>query len=321
MTNYAPPPAQETQYYPHFQSNSQASAGYPAPNFSYPPPPKQAVSPPPAIGSNNPYGASVSPPPQPSTPQSTAPAVQAHRSSVGSAQFGSPVNTTSQDDTGTFNGGSYRISHRDSNSIVTLQLAVGCPIEAKPGSMIAMSHSLSLRGKMNFSFKKLIAGGEMTYSTFTGPGELLLAPSTLGDIIVLRLSGTESWKVSKDGFLASTSAIQKEYQGQGLTKGVFSGEGLFIHKMSGSGLVWLQSFGAIIKRDIREGESYMVDNGHLVAWNCKYRMKRVAGGGIMSNLASGEGLVCHFDGPGTVYLQTRNAQAFAAHIGAHTASN
>jgi hypothetical protein len=34
---------------------------------------------------------------------------------------------------GTFNGGSYRISHRDTNSILTLQLAMGCPLTVKPG--------------------------------------------------------------------------------------------------------------------------------------------------------------------------------------------
>jgi len=38
-----------------------------------------------------------------------------------------------QDDVGTFNGGSYRISHRDSNTILTIQLAVGAPLVAKPG--------------------------------------------------------------------------------------------------------------------------------------------------------------------------------------------
>ena len=38
-----------------------------------------------------------------------------------------------QDDVGTFNGGSYRISHRDTNSVLTLQLAMGCPVQAKPG--------------------------------------------------------------------------------------------------------------------------------------------------------------------------------------------
>lgn len=38
-----------------------------------------------------------------------------------------------QDDIGTFNGGSYRISHRDTNTILTIQLAIGCPLAAKPG--------------------------------------------------------------------------------------------------------------------------------------------------------------------------------------------
>jgi hypothetical protein len=37
------------------------------------------------------------------------------------------------DDVGTFNGGSYRVSHRDTNSILTVQLAIGCPFTAKPG--------------------------------------------------------------------------------------------------------------------------------------------------------------------------------------------
>jgi hypothetical protein len=41
--------------------------------------------------------------------------------------------STTQDDVGTFNGGSYRISHRDTNTILTLQLAMGCPLTAKPG--------------------------------------------------------------------------------------------------------------------------------------------------------------------------------------------
>ncbi len=42
--------------------------------------------------------------------------------------------TATVDDVGTFNGGSYRISHRDCNSILTVQLAVGCPLHAKPGA-------------------------------------------------------------------------------------------------------------------------------------------------------------------------------------------
>ena len=39
------------------------------------------------------------------------------------------------DDVGTFNGGSYRISHRDCNTVLTVQLAIGCPLSAKPGML------------------------------------------------------------------------------------------------------------------------------------------------------------------------------------------
>lgn len=69
-----------------------------------------------------------------------------------------------------------------------------------------------------------------------------------------------------------------------------------------------------------DGEDYIIDNGHLVAWNCDYKMWRAASGGIISGFSSGEGLACKFRGPGTVYLQTRNVNAFATHIGASTAS-
>ena len=62
------------------------------------------------------------------------------------------------DDVGTFNGGSYRISHRDSNTIVTIQLAVGCPLTAKPGAMIAMSPTMTLKGDFKFSMKKALIG-------------------------------------------------------------------------------------------------------------------------------------------------------------------
>jgi len=221
------------------------------------------------------------------------------------------------DDVGTFNGGSYRISHRDTNTILTIQLAMGCPLTAKPGAMIAMSTTMTLKGNVKFSMKKLIAGGEMTTSTYTGPGELLLAPTFLGDISLLRLNGQEQWSVGKDAFLAATQGVVKDYKSQGIGKALFSGEGLFVYKISGTGIMWIQSFGAILRKDLADGERYNIDNGHLVAWNCKYVLERVASGGIISGMSSAEGLVCKFTGPGTVYMQTRNPAAFGTWVAAH----
>ena len=42
--------------------------------------------------------------------------------------------------------------------------------------MVAMSPEVTLKGKFKFSFKKMLTGGEMSQSTYTGPGEILFAP-------------------------------------------------------------------------------------------------------------------------------------------------
>lgn len=119
------------------------------------------------------------------------------------------------------------------------------------GAMIAMTPTITLKGTVKFSMKKLIAGGDMAHSTFTGPGELLLAPASLGDITNIRLGGDEQWSVARDAFLACTQGVVKEYKRQGLGKAMFSGEGLFVYKMSGVGILWITSLGAIIRKDVR----------------------------------------------------------------------
>lgn len=87
-------------------------------------------------------------------------------------------------------------------------------------------------------------------SHYTGPGELLLAPSVLGDINVLRLDGNQEWTIGRDAFLACTGGIKTKYRTQKLSQAVFSGEGLFVYKVTGEGLLWMQSFGAIIRKDV-----------------------------------------------------------------------
>lgn len=128
---------------------------------------------------------------------------------------------------------------------------MGCPITVKPGAMIAMSPTITVKGSVKFSMKKLLARGEMSHTTFTGPGELLLAPFALGDITNIRLSGKgETWNIGKDAFLACTQGVTKDYVSQALSKAIFSGEGLFVYKLGGAGICWIQSMGAIIRKDV-----------------------------------------------------------------------
>lgn len=129
-------------------------------------------------------------------------------------------------------------------SVLTISVLRKCA-----GAMIAMSPTITVKGNVSFGLKKMLAGG-MTESEYTGPGELLLAPSVLGDIILLKLDGKSKWTVGRDAFLAATIAVEKDYKTQKLAKGLFSGEGFFVYHISGQGIVWLQSFGAILRKDV-----------------------------------------------------------------------
>ncbi|MCJ1429971.1 hypothetical protein MMC29_007886 [Sticta canariensis] len=341
--SYPPPPTspgfappQQSFPPPPQQPSPSSQGGYPPPppqqqygntgnRASYQPPPRQNTPPekyPGAFGEPPPPGGHVGgqpsyaqPPPSDENALNTNQPSQMPGGAPAAGHFVGASAT--QEVVGTFNGGSYRISHRDTNTILTLQLAVGCPLQAKPGVMIAMSPTITLKGAVKFSVKKLIAGGELTASTYTGPGEILFAPSFIGDMTTLRLTGSDTWSVGKDAFIACTQGVVKEYKSQGISKAIFSGEGLYIYKISGSGIMWIASFGAILRKDLQPDEKYIIDNGHLVAWNCKYVLERAASGGIISGKTSGEGLVCKFTGPGTVFMQTRNPAAFMMYMAAH----
>lgn len=114
-----------------------------------------------------------------------------------------------------------------------------------------MSPTVTLKGEVKFSMKKMISGAGLASSHYVGPGEVLLAPPMLGDITSIRLNGNEMWNLGHDAYLASTQGIIKDQKRQGLSKAIFSGEGLFVYKMSGTGVLWVASFGAIIRKDVR----------------------------------------------------------------------
>lgn len=123
-----------------------------------------------------------------------------------------------------------------------------------------MTPSVTLKGKVKFSLKKMFTGGEMAISTFTGPGEVLLAPPSLGDIVPIQLNGSQEWNVGQGGFLCCTEGVTKKTKSQGLSKGFFSGEGLFLHKFSGTGILFVTSLGAIVQKNLGPGEEYIIDN-------------------------------------------------------------
>ena len=203
--------------------------------------------------------------------------------------------------------------------VVRAILANGSSLYADAGAMMAMTPNLTLEsslkgGLMGALSRKLLRGETFFYLTIKaqqGDGEAILAPATVGGIEILELSGTEYF-LQKGSFLAAADTVQISTKTQNLVQGLFSGEGFFITRISGAGTLVLNTFGALMKFVLAPGQEYVVDNYHLVAWEAttSYNITKAASGWI-SSLTSGEGFVCRFKGPGTVYAQTRNPSAFA----------
>ncbi|KAH9859117.1 DUF124-domain-containing protein [Lenzites betulinus] len=189
-----------------------------------------------------------------------------------------------------------------------LLLQPGYEVKAKPGAMVAMDGTVRVKGKFKFSVKKMFTGSDMSESIFTGPGEVLLAPEIWGDIVPIHLDGQTQWSVGKDAFLACTPGISRVAKSQGFGKALFSGEGLFVQNVTGQGVMWVTSLGAVFQRTLQPGEQWIVDNGHLVAWTASYKVERIDAGGFFSASHTDEGLICRFTGPGVVYIQTRNPE-------------
>ncbi|MBN1799598.1 MAG: TIGR00266 family protein [Spirochaetales bacterium] len=201
-----------------------------------------------------------------------------------------------------------------------VQLGAGESIKAEAGAMVSMSNTLELQskatGKGVFGTLKAAVGGEALfaslYTASGGAGELLLAPPVPGDILKIDLSGSTLF-AQGGAYLAGSPEL--ELSTKGSFKAMFSGEGLFLQVISGTGTLFLSSYGSILEKSLASGENYIVDTGHIIAFeeSVQYKLKKAAKG-IFSTLASGEGLVCEYSGPGKLWIQTRNLKGFASLI-------
>ena len=214
-------------------------------------------------------------------------------------------------------GYSFEILHQPSFALAIVQLAAEQSIQAEAGAMVSMSANVELqsqlKGGLMGAFKRAVGGESAFVSTFTargGPGEVTFAPGSPGDIAAIELSN-QLFFVQSSSYLAGDAGLQVDTRWGG-AKSFFGGEGLFVLQVSGTGLLLLSSFGAIHRKRLAAGERYVVDTGHLVAWEgtTQYTLRKAAAG-FFRSMVSGEGVVAEFTGPGELLIQTRNLAALA----------
>jgi uncharacterized protein (TIGR00266 family) len=213
------------------------------------------------------------------------------------------------------------VLYRPSQTVAQCWLQPNESLMAESGAMMGMSTNVNMQtqsGGLLKGLKRMFGGESFFRNTFTaqgGQGEVLLTTPLCGDMAVLEV-GAQQWQLSNSAFVASSTTVDVQTQGNFRRGRFLSGAGLFILGTQGQGQIIVGSFGAIEPITV-QGEM-IVDTGHLVAWdaNLQYDVTKATKAGWIKSWLSGEGFVCHFRGQGQIYLQSRNALEYGQTVGA-----
>ncbi len=212
----------------------------------------------------------------------------------------------------------YEIKYQPSYSLLEVELENGEQITGEAGALTYMSPNIDVRTRTREksilgSLKTSIFGGQSLFVTdfvsAGGQGKVALVAAPIGDIIKLDVSPSKGYIIQKSAYLASSNTIDLDVRWEGFSRGLF-GQGLFMVKTTGMGDLFINSFGAIDKHELAPGEQLVVDNFHLAAFSdtCEYEVRKF--GTWKDTIFSGEGLVTYIEGPGEVYIQTKNLREF-----------
>lgn len=222
------------------------------------------------------------------------------------------------------------VKHEPSFPLLQVGLAPNEVLVAEAGAMVARSSTVAMEVKLNAGrgagawtklkaifialLRKLVGGETLFVNHFSSSagGWVWLAPAMSGSIrhVPLRQS---SIILSAGAFVACAGDVDLKLRWGGL-RAILAKEGAFFIEASGTGDLWITSYGAIDEIDVNG--TYIVDSGHLVAFDPTLTFGvRTPGGGLMGFVASGEGVVCEFHGQGRVLVQSRNPGALVSWLG------
>jgi uncharacterized protein (TIGR00266 family) len=158
-------------------------------------------------------------------------------------------------------------------------------IVAEAGAMVYMTPRINVKTRKREeksiwkTLKTTLLGSESffvnEYVAEKDPGKIGFVPAPVGDIRPLEVKAGKGLILQKSAYVASTKDVHLDTEWQGFKKGLF-GQSLFMLKISGEGQMFVNAFGAMDHHSLKSGESLVVDNYHLVAFDdsCKYDVKK-----------------------------------------------
>ena len=160
----------------------------------------------------------------------------------------------------------YRLECRPDFSFLTVNLPQSQTMKVEASAMATMDTHIRMKTKLKGGLGRFLTGESIFINEFTaenGPGKISIAPGPPGDMDHVLLEDDIIY-LQNSAFVASGPEILVESKWQGLMRGFFSGESLFLIRCSGKGDLWFNTYGAIISIDV--AGSYVVDTSYVVAF-------------------------------------------------------
>jgi len=178
-----------------------------------------------------------------------------------------------------------------------------------------------LFGKLIGAGKRLITGESLFTTIYVNQGQgkkrVAFAAPYPGKILPMDLKQLGGTLIcQKDAFLCAARGVGLDIAFQKkLGTGFFGGEGFIMQRLEGDGLAFVHAGGTVVRRELKAGETLLVDTGCVVAYTQGVDFDIQYVGKIKTALFGGEGLfLAKLTGPGQVWIQSLPFSRLASRI-------
>jgi uncharacterized protein (AIM24 family) len=214
----------------------------------------------------------------------------------------------------------------EENHVAIVDLYPNSSIKSGSSKVVYMTNGVELEsnvGGMMSGIKRMFTGSSLmmshyTYSLPTGYGRVAFSEDLPSKIIPVRLSDYGGEIICQKGaFVCGTPDIEikiETVKSAGI--GLFGGEGFILQKITGgpNSTALIKAGGSLIKKRLRPGEKIKIRPGLIVMRECSVDYDIQYVGSIKNVFGAGSLFFATLTGPGDVYVQTMDIDAFISEV-------
>ena len=214
----------------------------------------------------------------------------------------------------------------DGFQCVKVKLEPGHKLRADAGAMNYMDSDISIStqtGNIGKAFGRVFSGSSFFYNIFENEGSsdayISLAGINPGNICAFYIPKGKNLNLVSSSYICSTPNLDISTDVN--FGGFLTGYGVtFVHVSAkeSPGIIWASVFGNVIEKNIKPGDSLIVDNGVILGFNSDTKLNTTVMKGFTSMLFSGEGFVTKIKNDKSknlkIFLQSRSKIAYLEYL-------